>query len=131
MILDLKQDVLRSHDVHEEGVKLVDSLALFTLEEMVEKHYLVDDQLLLQTPIINAKTNTQVGWLLVYWDLSHALDSVASVITKLVIGTVLSLVIAISLIAIMVSKQVVKPLTVLRNLIERLAVVILRVIYKK
>lgn len=122
LVMNMKQDILLVHDVHEEGIKLVDLLDLFTLEERIGEYHLVGDQLLLQTPIVNEKTKTQAGWLLVHWDLSRAFTSIGFVVGELIISTIISLVLAIVFIAFVMSKQVVGPLKTLRNLVQDLAV---------
>lgn len=120
LVMNMEEDVLYSYEVSEGNAKIADSIDVFTFEEMAEEHHLVGHYLLLQSPIINGKTNSQVGWLLVQWDLSNAFGSIQFIIGKLLVGTILSLIVAIAFITFVVSKQVVKPLKVLRNLIQDL-----------
>lgn len=121
LVMNMNKDVLLTYNVAKSEINLVDSVNLFALEEMVEEHHLVNSQLLLQTPIINLKTKTQIGWLFVQWDLSQALNSVGFVVGELIISTVLSLIAAVLFIAFIVSKQVIRPLTMLRDLVHGLA----------
>lgn len=120
LVMNMEEDVLYSYEVSEGNTKIADSIDVFTFEEMAEEHHLVGHYLLLQSPIVNGKTNSQVGWLLVQWDLSNAFGSIQFIIGKLLVGTILSLIVAIAFITFVVSKQVVKPLKVLRNLIQDL-----------
>lgn len=121
LVIDLKETTILEHEARESEVSLAESLSLFSQEEMTIEHHIVEEQLLLQIPIVNEKTQTQVGWLFVGWSLSSAFNAVSNVVGELILSTVFFLFIVMLLISFMLSKQVVKPLKTLYRLVKELA----------
>ncbi|TDP00486.1 methyl-accepting chemotaxis protein [Marinomonas balearica] len=119
-VTDMKQEILLTHVAHEEAPPMESMKQGLRFEETKTEHRLVEHQLLIATPIINLKNEKQVGWLIVYWNLDSVFESINVVVMSLVINTAVSLLIAIFLISIIISKQITTPLKTLRTLLKEL-----------
>jgi len=80
------------------------------------EHVIVDSNLYQKVPVTHAKTNTQVGWLIVEWDLSTLNKSLASILINIVATMALSMILVGVMIVWALNSQVISPLTKISNL---------------
>ncbi|WP_422379800.1 methyl-accepting chemotaxis protein [Marinicellulosiphila megalodicopiae] len=116
-VLDMEDNILVNY--LEEDVNALSGLNAFVSNKSVD-YLIVNKWLFQKVPVIHVKTETQVGWLIVNWDLSVLLASLNSILINIVVTMTLSMILVGVMIVWALHRQVISPLSKISNLAEDL-----------